>query len=40
VDRELSFAKRFFEMAGPGLTVAAVGSGIGFPVKKFFNPNV
>jgi VIT1/CCC1 family predicted Fe2+/Mn2+ transporter len=40
VAKELSFAKRFFEMAGLSLTVAAVSFCIGFLIKKFFNLDI
>jgi vacuolar iron transporter family protein len=37
VAKELAFARRFLEMAGLSLTVAAISFGIGFLVKHFFN---
>jgi len=37
VAKELPFARRFFEMAGLSLTVAAISFGIGYLVKSFFN---
>jgi VIT1/CCC1 family predicted Fe2+/Mn2+ transporter len=37
VAKELPFAKRFFEMAGLSLAVAAISFAIGFLVKQFFN---
>lgn len=37
VAKELPFSRRFFEMAGISLTIAAVSFGVGFLVKKFFN---
>jgi VIT1/CCC1 family predicted Fe2+/Mn2+ transporter len=40
VAKELPFAKRFFEMAGLSLTVAAVSFAIGYFVKSLFNVEI
>jgi VIT1/CCC1 family predicted Fe2+/Mn2+ transporter len=40
VAKELPFARRFFEMAGLSLTVAAISFAIGFLVKSFFNVEI
>lgn len=40
VAREVSFARRFMEMAGLSLTVAAVSFGIGYVVKHFFRADL